>query len=144
MSAHAAIERVYVENDWYDGPRAGIADIGGIPHRFVSNFDDSIDDWSDTFTVFPVRSEVLALEQEQWRLFVAWNRRYKSGEVGVDSHPGHGGIDPRWDELEHLLLADRTSIPADAKRAKADFVRLDCDQRYKEDGPDYALRWTLL
>lgn len=27
-------EKVYVENDWYDGPRARVADIDGVPHRF--------------------------------------------------------------------------------------------------------------
>lgn len=70
------IEKVYVECDWYDGPRAGIADVNGIPHRFVSNFDHDADDWSDTFTLFPIDPNTLASEQEQWNLFVAWNRRY--------------------------------------------------------------------
>lgn len=29
-----AFEAVYVELDWYDGPRAGLADIDGVPHYF--------------------------------------------------------------------------------------------------------------
>jgi hypothetical protein len=40
-------EHVYVEQDWYDGPRAGIADVHGLPHRFESIFDESQDDYSN-------------------------------------------------------------------------------------------------
>ena len=34
MEGFGPPERVYVENDWWDGPRGGIADIQGVPHRF--------------------------------------------------------------------------------------------------------------
>jgi hypothetical protein len=27
-------EPVYVELDWYDGPRAGLASVDGVPHNF--------------------------------------------------------------------------------------------------------------
>lgn len=138
------IEKVYVENDYYDGPRAGVADVNGIPHRFVSNFDRDAGDWSDTFTLFPIGPDMLGLEREQWRLFVAWNRRYESGEVGVQTHPGHGGIDPRWDALEALLVESRRSIPTGARQAHAEFVRNDREERYSEEGPCYSVQWTLL
>lgn len=94
--------------------------------------------------VFPVDSSILELEREQWRIFVAWNRRYESGEVGLGPHPGHGGIDPRWDELDRLLENDRHSIPADAKHARAEFKQLDREERYAEEGPDYTLCWAFL
>jgi hypothetical protein len=47
MSGAFVNERVYVEQEWYDGPSAGIADIHGIPHRFNSNFDDVGDEFGD-------------------------------------------------------------------------------------------------
>ena len=43
-----------------------------------------------------------ALELEQWVIFVAWNRRYELGEASVESHPGHGGVDPRHDQVAAL------------------------------------------
>jgi hypothetical protein len=144
MKLGAGFERVCVELEWYDGPRAGIADIHGVPHRFKSNFDDNDEDWLGTFLVFPIDAVSLALEREQWRLFVDWNRRYESGEEGVTRHPGHGGIDPRWDEIEALLAGNRDAIPAGAKRARAESRRLNREERYAEDGPAYRLRWTFL
>lgn len=144
MSGQYPAEKVYVELEWYDGPRSGIADIHGVPHRFKSNFDEEEDDWPGTFMFFPIDSPILAMELEQWRLFVAWNKRYESGDAELTRHPGHGGIDPRWDELERLLGSSRDSIPNDAKQARAEFSRLDRTERYEDEGPDYRLRWIVL
>lgn len=143
MRLDAGFEHVYVELEWYDGPRAGIADIHGMPHRFKSNFDDNDEDPLGTFLVFPIDPVSLALEREQWRLFVVWNRRYESGDEGATRHPGHGGVDSRWDEIEALVAEHRNAIPADAKRARAESHLLDREERYTEDGPDYRLRWTF-
>lgn len=144
MNLDVGFERVYVELEWYDGPRGGIADIHGVPHRFKSNFDDNDEDWLGTFLVFPIDPVSLALEREQWCLFVAWNRRYESGDESVTRHPGHGGIDSRWDEIEALLAEHRDVIPSHAKQARAESRLLNREERYAEDGPAYRLRWTLL
>ncbi len=138
-------ERVYVELEWYDGPRAGIADIRGVPHRFKSNYDEDDDaSLGGTFSVFAIDADILMLEQEQWCLFVAWQRRCERGEDSVSRHPAHGGIDSRWDELDRLLADSRGSMPQDVRKAKAERLWLDREERYAEDGPDYRLRWVLL
>ncbi|MEU5881487.1 hypothetical protein [Spirillospora sp. NPDC047279] len=50
-------------------------------------------------------------------------RRHVAGEAGVDSHPGHGGIDGRYDELTSLLTPHRRA-PADALRLVADPAKI--------------------
>ena len=55
-------ERVYVENEWYDGPRAGVADIDGAPHHFKSLFDEAEDDYLGAFVVWPIDAVTLELE----------------------------------------------------------------------------------
>ena len=72
------VERVYVESDQYDGPLAGIADVGGVPHYF-SAVPESLDPTERVFQVWPITAEALALEQEQWATFVRWNDRYEAG-----------------------------------------------------------------
>ena len=52
-------EKVYVELEWYDGPRKGVADIGGVPHRFCSHFDENDDQPLGTFVVFPIDQTML-------------------------------------------------------------------------------------
>lgn len=137
-------ERVHVENEWYDGPRAGVADVDGIPHRFKSIFDEAEGRYLETFLVWPIDEKLVALEVEQWRIFVEWNVLYEAAEVGVDSHPGHGGRSRRWDEIEALLTSNRSEVPALARRAIAQLSYIDGTARYGLAGPAYMLAWCLL
>lgn len=137
-------ERVYVESDWYDGPRAGVADVDGAPHRFKALFDETDDDYLGTFLVWPINHEDLALEIEQWRIFVEWNTRYEADLATVASHPGHGGVSRRYDEIDATLRASREEIPADARRARVEVESINRTCRYEPGGPDYRLRWCLL
>ena len=137
-------EMVYVENEWYDGPRAGIADINGLPHRFKSLFDEKEDEYLGTFLVWPIEKQAADLEIEQWKIFVEWNLLYEAGKASLDSHPGHGGRSKRWDELEVVLRASRSEVPADAKRALAQLTHIDGQARYESTGPGYMLAWSLL
>ena|SRR5437764_8595944 len=144
MIKYGPPERVYVENEWYDGPRAGIADFNGIPHRFKSLFDEEEDEDLGTFMVWPVDKEVLDLEIEQWCIFVEWNTLYASGQADTGSHPGHGGRNVRWDEIQAALLQSRSDVPAWAKRARGQLTRIDREVGYAPSGPDYMLSWSLL
>jgi hypothetical protein len=144
MNEFGPPERVYVENEWYDGPRAGIADINGVPHRFVSFFNEVEDAYGATFRVWPVNKEIFAFELEQWCIFVAWNALRDAGQADTDSHPAHGGLNARWDELQALLKHDRSEVPAWSKRALMRFHDIDKSARYTTSGPDYMLSWRML
>lgn len=104
-------EQVYVENDWYDGPRSGLASVGGLPHYFQSA-DGYANPEVDTeeFLVWPADRLTLDMEREQWNIFCSWNARYEAGEVAADTHPGGGGVDARYDELQ-VLLDPRRKAP---------------------------------
>jgi len=137
-------EHVYVENSWYDGPRAGVANVQGRPHRFVSLNDEKEDEYLGTFLVWPVDTSELRLEEEQWRIYVDWNDEYESGRVGSESHPGHPGTSQRWDEIAALLKNSREIVPPSARRAKVEMVNIEREKRYAPSGPAYELRWKLL
>jgi hypothetical protein len=144
MMTYGPFEHVLLETEWFDGPRAGIANVHGEPHRFLSLFDEGDDEYLGSFLVWPVGAEELALEQEQWLIFVAWNDRYEAGEVDIDTHPGHRGTNQRWDELTLLLEPARKAVPANARRAKANRIDLGERKRYERIGPAYQLSWALL
>jgi hypothetical protein len=137
-------ETVYVENEWYDGPRAGVSDINGVPHRFKALFDEEDNEYLGTFLVRPIDEAALELEIEQWRIFVVWDALHESGAASLESHPGHGGIDRRWDDIDARLKESRETVPFDARRALAEIERIDRESRYEATGPDYRLRWRLL
>jgi len=144
MPTFGPAEHVYVENEWYDGPRAGVADVNGMPHRFTSQWDEVEDEYLGTFLLWPVAPAELALEQEQWAIFVSWNDQYEAGSVGSNTHPGHVGTNARWDEIEAHLASKRKSVPPTAKRATVQVFPLEREQRYALSGPDYQLSWALI
>lgn len=134
------MEQVYVKNEYYDGPRRGIANYNGVPHRFIANFDD-LNVENDTFRLFPVLNDEFSLEIEQWKIYVEWDKKYESGELGADTHPGHGGIDKRWDEIEKILQPKRDIIPESAIEVYAEFKQNDQESRYTSIGPNYGVAW---
>ena len=136
------MEKVYVENEWYDGPRKGVADFRGVPHRFIANFEDK-KGYLDSFNIFPISESDLKLEIEQWKIYVEWNKKYESGSAAIDSHPGHGGINQRWDEIEKLLQSKRDLVPECAILAYANFERINQENRYDSSGPDYGVVWKV-
>jgi hypothetical protein len=69
---------------------------------------------------------------------------YEAGLANTGTHPGHGGVDSRWDVLQAQLAQARSQIPVDAVRATAELHWLERGERYTDSGPDYALIWTLL
>ncbi|GAA1857977.1 hypothetical protein [Asanoa iriomotensis] len=124
-------EPVHVELDWYDGIRSGIAAVDGVPHYFRSeNFTDLIDEGA--YLVWPADDEVLALEREQSAIYFAAQAR-------GDRHPGEGGVDARYDELE-LLLEPRREPPPDARRLFAQW-RHAPNPHQPDHGGGYWVRW---
>jgi hypothetical protein len=82
----------------------------------------------------------LALEREQWAIFVDWNTRYEAGTAAMEAHPGHGGVNARFDELTRLLEPHRT-VPGGARLFAAEWRWSVSPMRYHVGGPDYRVRW---
>jgi hypothetical protein len=115
-----AFERVYMVWDIYDGVRSGIANYRGDPHYFNCALDRDNGD-SDSYELWPIAQEQLALATEQWQLYRAWEKRFHSGEVPVETHPGHRGQNPRYEELGGRIDQWLRTRGASAHRALAKF-----------------------
>lgn len=132
-------ERVLVEVEWYDGLRRGFGPVGGAPHYFAVDGDFRYDGGPEPYLVWPASEDAVRWELESWALFVAWNDRYEAGTAGPDSHPGQGGVDARYDELERLLAPHR-EVPDGALRFEAE-TRFGAGRRYRLDGLPSWMRW---
>lgn len=137
-------ERVYVEIEYYDGPRAGVADIGGVPHRFLSPTKDWGLDELGVYYVWPIDDTTLALELERWSILVEWDIRYMAGLVSADTHPGNAGSNSRWEALDSALKESRCRIPEFARRARVQFTPREKKHRFESDGPSYDACWLIL
>jgi hypothetical protein len=109
-----------------------------MPHhfRYAHEYDPIAE---AVFKVWPTSAEAFASEREQWAIYVAWNDRQRAGEVDASTHPGLGGVDARYDELQDLLEPVR-QCPDDAGVLRAEF-RFDAGERYRADGLDCWVRW---
>jgi hypothetical protein len=125
---------VSVELEVYDGPRAGLVGVGGVPRYF------GCPDWAvDEFLVWPAVADAVLLELEQWEIFVRWNRRYEADPRSAGPHPGKAGVHARFGELDAQLTPYR-QVPAGTRRLVAEW-RLDGGERYRVDGTDWWVRW---
>jgi hypothetical protein len=116
-----AFERVHTIWDYYDGPREGLADFLGQPHYYKSSWDTAADDWSPMYELAPVDAETLQLALEQWAIWLAWNEKFRAGQVAEESHPGHGGKIPRYDELEVILKSRIPDLESNRVTAEGSF-----------------------
>jgi hypothetical protein len=98
-----AFERVYTVWNYYDGPLTGLADYGATAHYFARKFDPAMDEYTNLFSLSPISDDTLQLALEQWAIWRAWELAFHSGKVALESHPGHGGRDARYDELKSTL-----------------------------------------
>jgi len=138
-------ERVHMVWDIYDGVRSGLADFGDGPHYFCCEHDSSgSDGYSDVFGLWPIDQQFLALAQEQWSLYKAWEYRHHSGEVSVATHPGHRGQIPRYDELQDYRDRFLGALGVSSFRAIPTF-RARADQQELPPGclREIEVEWTV-
>lgn len=128
-------EPVLMVWDYYDGVRSGVALYLGEPHYFDCEFDHAAG-YTNVFRLWPMNQTLLALATEQWRIYRAWERRFHSGEVSVETHPGNRGQNSRYDEIEDQLDQYFGSLGEPAYRAVADFDA----RKYQPDLPDGCLK----
>ncbi|MGJ5205965.1 hypothetical protein [Bradyrhizobium sp. HKCCYLR20261] len=110
-----AWDRVYTVNDYYDGPRLGLADVDGVPHIYEAEFDHSTEDYGDTYFVSPVDPQLFALIVEDWDIWLRWDAAFKRGEVPHHTHPALPGDRERHEALK-IAIGDR--LKADRARAR--------------------------
>jgi hypothetical protein len=155
-------ERVYTVNDYYDGPRGGTADFGGVPHVYrnlcydTEYGDPAWDPDDDRFELSPVAPEVLAMDVEAYTLWGRWQAAYFAGRApdAPDEGPRVLPEDAeRYAELERLLAGRLVVDPARRVVARGEFRRDPAWRPAREWGgpgtegwepPALQVRWTPL
>jgi len=107
-------ERVYTVTDYYDGPRKGIADYRGKPHLYECVFDESKDNYSESFLLAPLDTEAFRLAIEDWAIWQRWEIAYHAGKTDLNTHPALPHESERHKELEGILETVLVIDPAKA------------------------------
>ncbi len=108
-------EKVHTIRDIYDGIRSGTADLSGAPHYFASLFDDKMDDYTQHFRLYAVSAQFMEREPRRPAVYRTWEAKFHRGLEPLETHPGHGGIVPEYDEPSEWLneqIKALTPIPS--------------------------------
>lgn len=117
----AGYDKVYTVTDYYDGPRAGIADFHGQPHYYECQFDEVQSNWSDIFLLKPIDSKTFQLALEDWEIWERWNAAHEDGRVTLDTHPALPEERERHNEISAILENRLKANPETDIKAKAEF-----------------------
>ena len=96
-------ERVYTVNDYWDGPRGGVADFKAAPHFYRSIFSEADDNYTDVFELFPVDDKTLQIALEAWDIWLRWEQAYRERRTTLESHPALPEDRERHTELKAAL-----------------------------------------
>lgn len=108
-------------NDYYDGPRLGIAELNGVPHIYEAEFDHSTDEYGDTYFLSPIDKQLLVAVIEDWEIWCRWNKAHKQGEVTIDTHPALPHERSRHEELKDIIGDRLKADPSKRSRYKGVF-----------------------
>jgi hypothetical protein len=114
-------ERIFTVNDYYDGPRRGVADFRGRPHVYESQFSDAEDEYTDRFLLMEIDPELFQLVLEDWTIWLRWHAAYQRGDVSIDTHPALPDDRKRHEELEQLVGSRLRAEPSKSTVMGAEF-----------------------
>jgi hypothetical protein len=136
-------QTVHTMDDYYDGPRSGVADFEGRPHYYRSIYLDTVQ-WKhdeDRFELSPVTPEVLAAAREADAIFKRWNIMRQATPKFTYTEEEFGALPEervRYRELERFLKSSYAAA-AHARR-----VLVHGDFRVCDDLPlRLQVRWRL-
>jgi hypothetical protein len=111
-------EPVLIIDDWWDGPKTGVALYGGRPHYFERIFDEALDDYSDRYRLMPLNATDLRTFEEQAEIFQRWSNAFDNGETDRSTHPALPGERERSKALD----VDRQKILESARAAQFEVI----------------------
>ena len=96
-------ESVFTVSYFFDLPRRGVANFGGKPHAYQSEFSVTNDEYSDRFLLMEIDPELFRLVLEDWAIWLRWLAAYQRGAVSIDSHPALPEDLVRHHQIEQLI-----------------------------------------
>ena len=97
------IDIVYTVDDYWDGPREGIASFRGKPHAYRCLFDEAQDEWSERYRLTPISPDALEAALEAWGIWCRWASADRAGQAPRGSHPALPHESERYFHLKAVV-----------------------------------------
>lgn len=144
----AVFERVHTVTDFWDGPREGVADYGGVPHVYRSVWRREQGEWDDDrFFLSPITPEEASLALEDWAIWKRFAEHYRGRTAPVPENRTDWGVLPedlpRRRELRRLLAPVLTLDRSRCIIARADFRSRGLRQQPGFVVPHLEVQWRV-
>ena len=126
-------------NDYWDGPRLGVADVLAVPHIYASPLNTVKNDFEEFYLVSPIDPALLDLVLEDWDIWMRWAEAFGKGETSKETHPALPADRPRHEQLKSLIGTCLVVDTKSCKRLTGEF-RLGRPARCLGDGLE--VRWS--
>jgi hypothetical protein len=120
-------ETVYTVDDYYDGPRGGVADFDGRPHYYQSLFfDEPLDSDENRFELSPISADTRDLAIEAFLLWQRWQVASFAGLAPALSDEDAPRVLPedraRYEQLSSALAPQLRIDPAKRLVLRGEFA----------------------
>ena len=137
-------EIVFTVRDYHDGPRSGVANFHGIPHFYECVFDETKDDYSNSYLLTVLSQEVFKAATENWEIFLRWRAAFDSGMVNRETHPALPQDKSRYEETKQLLDEALGSGRGKAIMARGEFEGLGQPNLSRDVLTPWQVKWSEL
>ena len=131
----APFERVLLYEAWWDCPRIGVCEVGGVLMNFDCRFSDELDEYPSEFLIWPAVGAEVDERLERWVEVCEWKSRIALGEPRVPFE--------RTEPGPHFGKGRAPDPPLDAVRAVPEWA-LDRNRSFARRIPQHFVRWHAL
>jgi hypothetical protein len=96
-------EMVFTVEEYYDGPRKGIANYRGKPHFYGCILNEEKQNYSDKFRLTPLDQKNFELALEAWEIWRHSEIAFHTDKTTRDTHPTLPQDAERYSELNKML-----------------------------------------
>lgn len=80
ISGGAVMDKVITINDYWDGPKLGLATFDGTPCIYERVFSEDLDDYTDFYDLTPIDKEIVDIVMNDWSNWLQWMKNDCSPE----------------------------------------------------------------
>jgi hypothetical protein len=131
-------------NNYYDGPKEGIATYKSQPHHYLFLDEEAIDEdkWLELFELKPLDKATLELSMESWQIWIRWEEAFYGQKTTLDTHPALPEERQRYEEIDKILKT-KLQMNGEAIKVYGSFEIL----KSKEENASwstahYRVKWT--
>lgn len=141
-SLDLGFEMVHTIFDYQDGPRIGIADHDGAPHRYALDFDPEAVEYLNTYSLVRIPDDLFQLAMEDWAIWRRWETSFHHGLTSMETYPALPQDRNRHALLANLLVEKFARLTSEALVVHGQFTRRIDDSWNGIGAHPLQVKWT--